>query len=85
LQDAERKKHQKEEKLAKGADIQLQNDFNMAKTGNTKTKPSSRLIIRKILVIKGSRPCGPEVVAEASTTVSSRGRKIRLLHRFRDI
>ncbi|THC98399.1 hypothetical protein EYZ11_002118 [Aspergillus tanneri] len=80
LQQAEEKKRQKEEaRLAKDASIQLQNDFKTARRGKTKipTPPAAQNnedIVAQV----------PRVVDEASLPTNSRGRVIRLPHRFRD-
>ena len=73
------KQHQKEEKLTKKANLQLQNDMNQVDKGKTKVSIPSTPKIRKDTIDQNE-----VVVAEASYSVSRRGRQIRLPARFRD-
>jgi hypothetical protein len=79
-QEAEQKKQQKEEGLAKKADLQLQNDINQVKNGKKKVSiPSTP---RNQKNIGGQDDI---VFAEASATVNCRGRQKGLPQCFRDV
>ncbi|KAI9034731.1 uncharacterized protein KD926_006352 [Aspergillus affinis] len=80
LREAEEKKRKRQDdQLAKQADIQLQNDFNIAQTGENKvsTTPKAKKSCNRVAA-------EPEVVNEVPPTLNRRGRQIRPPQRFRD-
>ncbi|KAA8641688.1 uncharacterized protein ATNIH1004_011824 [Aspergillus tanneri] len=80
LHEAEGKKLQKEEeRLAKEASVQLQNDFKMARIGKKKSPATSKLKNQEVVAAPA-----PEVVDEAPPIMNRRGRQIRLPQRFRN-
>ena len=80
LQQAEQKKHQKEEdRLAKEANNQLQNDIKQARKGKKKLIMSSLSKDKEDTDVPAA-----DIEEETSTTVNRRGRQIRLPQRFRD-
>ncbi|KAI9037671.1 uncharacterized protein KD926_000087 [Aspergillus affinis] len=80
LREAGVKKQKKQDdQLAKQADIQIQNDFNLAQKGKNKVPatPKAKKSDDRVAI-------DPEVVNEAPPALNRRGRQIRLPQRFRD-
>ncbi|KAI9035399.1 uncharacterized protein KD926_003539 [Aspergillus affinis] len=81
LREAEVKKQKKQDnQLAKQADIQIQNDFNLAQKGKNKVPatPKAKKSDDRVTI-------DPEVVDEAPPALNRRGRQIRLPQRFHDL
>ena len=79
LREAAEKQRQRDEvHHDKQANVQLQNDFNIAQSGKKKVPATP-----KAKKSSGRVAADPEVVEEAPPTLNRRGRQIRLPERFR--